>query len=151
MPQFETQKRLLFQSLGKSKKMVLSTSWHDKVTSRTMSIIIMHGAFYFQTDIMFRKYEQIQNNPKVSLCIDNIQVEGHCIELGHPTGIHWFCKRFEEAFPTAYQRYTLLKNEWVFEVKPLYIQKWIYENNMPFVEQYDFCNMIYRKKNYVGE
>ena len=151
MQQFEMQKSLLFQSLGESKKMVLSTSLHDKVTSRTMSIIILDAKFYFQSDIMFRKYEQILGNPNVSLCVDNIQIEGRCFEIGPPASLPVFCELFEKNFSASYKRYTSLKNERVFEVNPLYIQKWIYENNEPFIEQYDFCNMIYRKKPYMTE
>ena len=151
MQQFEMQKKLLFQSLGESGKMVLSTSLHDKVTARTMSMIILDAKFYFQTDVMFRKYEQIQKNPNVSLRVDNIQIEGLCEEIGHPETFPIFCELFEKNFSTAYQRYTLLKNERVFEVKPRYIQKWTYENNVPFVERYDFSNMVYTKEQYVGE
>ena len=151
LQKFAEQKDLLFQHLGESQKMVLSTSLNDKVTSRTMSIIIVDDKFYFQTDIMFRKYSQIQNNPNVSLCIGNIQVEGHCKEIGHPNVNPVFCQLYEKNFPGSYKRYTLLKNERAFEVKPLYIQKWIYESDIPFVEKYDFCKMTYSKDQYVGE
>lgn len=39
---------------------------------------------YFQTDNTFKKYNQLKGNNKVALCIDNIQIEGECTELGHP-------------------------------------------------------------------
>lgn len=59
---------------GKARKMVLSTSENDMVTSRMMNIIQIDGLFYFQTDKELRKYNQLINNPKVALCIDNIQI-----------------------------------------------------------------------------
>ena len=150
MQLFEEQKDVLFKQLGEAKKMVLSTSLYDKVTSRIMSVIIADSKLYFQTDITFRKYEQLQKNPNVSLCADNAQIEGLCTEIGHPSAVPDFCRLYEKNFFTAYKRYTLLESERVFEVKPMYIQKWIYENDLPFVERYDFCKMVYSKEQYVG-
>lgn len=69
---------------GKGRKLVLSTADNNKVTSRMMSIVQINGSFYFQTDKTFRKYQQINNNPFVALCIDNMQIEGVCKEIGHP-------------------------------------------------------------------
>ena len=73
---------MVFQQLGESKKMVLSTSVDNHVTSRMMSVIIIDGNFYFQTDRKSRKLEQIAENPKAALCVDNVQVEGECREVG---------------------------------------------------------------------
>ena len=151
MQQFEEQKELLFQYLGEAQKMVLSTSLHDKVTSRIMSIVVLSEKFYFQTDIMMRKYDQIRKNPNVSLCVENIQVEGRCSEIGYPKNHACIYEVYKKNFPSAYKRYTLLNSTRVFEVNPLYIQKWIYENDVPFVEKYDFCKMTYRKEQYIGE
>ncbi len=75
MENFNCKVKEFFDGFGTGKKMVLSTSHNDIVTSRMMSIVLIEGVFYFQTDITFRKYEQIKNNPKVSLCIDNMQIE----------------------------------------------------------------------------
>ena len=69
MKEFIEQCALLFHDLGESKKMVLSTSLENKVTSRTMSVIIVNEKFYFQTDKAFRKYEQIRGNPNVSYAL----------------------------------------------------------------------------------
>ena len=53
-----------YKELGESKKMVLSTSLNDVVTSRMMSIVVLNKKIYFQTDRTFRKYKQI--NPKTT-------------------------------------------------------------------------------------
>lgn len=74
-----------YKELGESKKMVLSTSLNDVVTSRMMSIVVLNKKIYFQTDRTFRKYKQIKENPQVSLCIDNIQMEGYCEQVGIPS------------------------------------------------------------------
>lgn len=83
--EFITAYENFYKELGESKKMVLSTSLNDVVTSRMMSIVILNKKIYFQTDRTFRKYNQLLENPKVSLCIDNIQIEGYCKEVGIPS------------------------------------------------------------------
>lgn len=64
--------RLFFSDFGKGRKMVLSTSENNRVSSRMMSIIQIDRIFYFQTDIKMNKYHQIISNNNVALCIDNI-------------------------------------------------------------------------------
>ena len=83
--------------------MVLSTSENDIVSSRMMSVILMDGTFYFQTDCTFRKYRQISSNRNVALCIDNIQIEGICEELGHRPDNEDFCRQFVVGRYTTYR------------------------------------------------
>ena len=123
MEQFKEKLEKLFMDIGSSRKMVLSTSYQDKVTSRMMSIIVLDGCFYFQTDRTFRKYEQMKKNPNVALCIDNFQIEGVCRELGHPSENPDFCEEYEKSFKNSYDRYTSHAQERLFVVKPCYIQK----------------------------
>lgn len=138
-----------FADIGLAKNMVLSTSLHDKVTSRMMSIIIYKHKFYFQTDNSFRKYKQIRKNPHVSLCFDNVQIEGRCIELGKPTDDLEFCELYKSCFINSYNKYTKLENERLFIVEPKYIQKWTYINKEPFIESFDFITEQYRTEAYL--
>lgn len=140
-----------FQQIGAHKTMVLSTALNDVVSSRMMSIIISAGKFYFQTDRTFKKYDQIQNNPKVSLCAENIQIEGICKELGAPAEHPNFYTAFKQYFPHSYEAYSMLRNERLFEVMPLSIQKWIYEDGKPFIETINFEDQTYHKYPYKGE
>lgn len=148
MNSFELKKEEIFSNFGYSKNMVLSTSYQDKVTSRMMSVIIFDGEFYFQTDKNFRKYNQIKNNPIVSLCCDNISVDGICTELGKPLDNNRFIKLYEKYYNYSYQQYSSLQNERLFKVTPLYIQIWIYENAKPYIEILDFKSNEYRKTLY---
>ena len=100
--------------------------------SRMMSVVCIEGDFYFQTDRNFRKYHQIKDNPNVALCIDNIQIEGVCEELGQPLKNEAFCEVFKETFRGSYDMYTSLENECFFVVKPT------------FIETFDFVNKIYQ-------
>lgn len=148
MDSFEFKKVEIFTNFGESKNMVLSSSYQDKVTSRMMSVIIFDGEIYFQTDKNFRKYSQIKNNPNVSLCCDNISVEGVCTEIGKPLGNNEFIKLYKKHYNYSFQQYSSLNNERLFKVTPTYIQMWTYENSKPYIEILDFISKEYSKTFY---
>lgn len=135
---------------GKGRKMVLSTSENNKVSSRMMSVVQIDGVFYFQTDITFNKYHQIVSNPNVALCIDNIQIEGICEEMGHPLQFSSFCNVFQECFKGSYDAYSSLKNERLFSIKPTYIERWVYENGAPYIETFDIKTKEHKLSKYMG-
>lgn len=149
MDTFDNKCEKLFGQLGKGKKMVLSTSLNDRITSRTMCVVIINKYFYFQTDRSFRKYEQLLKNPNGALCFENIQIEGICTEAGSPLSNLEFSNIYKEIFRNSYENYSFLEEERLFLMKPLYIQKWIYENGEPFIEKYCFKKSVYRKEKYV--
>ena len=140
----------LMDQFGTSKKMVLSTAEKNIVSSRMMSVIQINGKLYFQTDKTFRKYRQIAQNPSVALCIDNIQIEGRCREIGRPLENNEFLQKFQRCFPDSYKRYSLLEKEVLFEVTPTYIERWVYIDSVPFIEIYDISNEEYRLDEYKG-
>lgn len=131
------------------RNMVLSTSYNDRVTSRMMSVIQLDGHFYFQADIESRKAKQILRNKNVSLCIDNIQIDGECVLIGVPSENKKFCALFSKHFSLAYKLYTGLENERLFAVKPVRIQKYVYENKKPYVEILDFKDSTHKKIMYL--
>lgn len=135
---------------GKGKMMVLSTVDSDHVSSRMMSVIQFGGLFYFQTDRLSRKYSQLKNNPRVALCIDNIQIEGTCVEMGRPTDCDMFCQLFKECFPEAYRRYSGLQNGRLFFVRPAHVERWLYIDGAPYIEQFDVAHQAYDLSPYNG-
>lgn len=145
---FDSQISKFYDDFGTHRNMVLSTSYQNKVSSRMISIARIGEKFYFQTDKNFRKYKEIKENPNVSLCIDNIQIEGVCREIGTPTDSTEFCDIFKTAFPKAYKLYSLLENEALFEITPTYIERWIYENDQPYILSFDLNNNQYLKERY---
>lgn len=149
MNNFEERCRELFEIFGESKNMVLSTSADDKVTSRMMSVIVLDGIFYFQTDITFRKCSQIFKNTNVALCTDNISVEGICSEIGKPSDNADFIRLFEQHYNWSYHKYSGIRNERLFKVEPTYIQRWIYEDSEPYIESFDFHKKLYSKMLYI--
>lgn len=141
---------LFLLEFGKGRKMVLSTSENNRVSSRMMSVVQIDGMFYFQTDITFNKYHQIVSNHNVALCIDNIQIEGICEEIGHPLQFTPFCNIFQECFKGSYDAYTSLQNERLFSIKPMYIKRWIYEDGVPYIETFDIKTQEYKSSRYIG-
>lgn len=146
--EFTTAYSDLFKEIGEKRKMVLSTSVHDTVSSRMMSVIILDRKFYFQTDITFRKYDQIMTNPNVALCLDNLQIEGCCREIGRPIDHSAFMTAFQKYFIGSYNSYSHLDNERLFEVKPAYIERWLYVDGVPYTEVFDIPNSSYSLKKY---
>lgn len=140
-----------FKSFGRSAKMILATSLNDAASARTVSVVVYENLFYFQTDRTFRKYAQLTANKNVALCSDNIQVEGVCAEKGRPSDAEDFCVEYAAAFPASFSAYTGLQNERLFVVTPLFIQKWVYEDGAPYLEQFDLTQKTYKKQAYKGE
>lgn len=148
---FNKQIEDFFKNFGDSKKMVLSTSLHNQVSSRMMSIIKIKNKFYFQTDSTFRKYNQLIQNQWVALCIDNIQIEGVCKEVGKPCSHDEFMHKFKEHFENSYHAYSHLENERLFEVTPTRIECWIYDNGIPYMEVFDIERCEYGLHKYQGK
>lgn len=136
------------EEFGKGRQMVLSTSLQDHVTSRMMSIVQREGIFYFQTDREMRKYAQLSGNPQVALCIENIQIEGLCRQIGNPTEDRDFCILYEECFPGSFHRYSALEKECLFAVTPSRIERWLYLDGKPFLEEMDVERQIYVRREY---
>lgn len=147
---FEEAYKKFWNELGASKKMVLSTSYENIVTSRMMSIIILNENLYFQTDKTFRKYNQLKRNNHAALCADNIQIEGVCSDLGHPSANTAFCDAYQKFFTSSYHRYTSLENERLFQFTPTFIERWIYLDNIPYIETFDIVNQKYMLEKYTG-
>lgn len=149
MNNFENTLKDFYKDFGTHKAVVFSTSLNDKVSSRMISVVVIDGDFYFQTDRKLKKYNQIKENENIALCIDNISIEGICSEVGVPIENDEFCKLYKEFYPNAYEMYSKLDDEVLFTVKPTFIQKWIYENGKPFIETWDFETQRYEKIPYV--
>lgn len=140
-----------FSSFGKGRPMVLSTSEKDKVSSRMMSVVLMDGRFWFQTDRTMKKYRQLSANRNAALCADNIQIEGICEEKGHPLENAAFCELYKECFRGSFNAYSSLKNERLFALTPVLIERWIYQDGVPYEETFDIENGRYTCERYSGE
>ncbi|MEG0615782.1 MAG: pyridoxamine 5'-phosphate oxidase family protein [Oscillospiraceae bacterium] len=142
-----------FSAFGESGILCLATAADEKVSARSMSFIICGEKFYFQTDKNFAKYSQICKNKNVALCVNNIQIEGVCREIGHPFDAEnsWFSEKYEQLFKNSFESYSHLKTEGVFEVSPTKITVWKYEGSETFREVFDTAEKSFRKEKYLPE
>ena len=145
---FTQQFQAFLTAFGAGRKMVLSTSVNGLVSSRMMSVVRIGETFFFQTDTALRKYRQLAANPNAALCIDNIQIEGSCKELGHPLGHPDFCAAFRACFPGSFDAYTALEQERLFSLTPRRIERWIYRDGVPHIETFDMETQQYRFEKY---
>ena len=148
MNQYNQKINEIFNQLKDHGKFVLATKDNNKVSARNMSFIIYEQCFYFQTDISFRKYKDIQTNNHVALCIDNIQIEGLCKELCHPLEHETLKTLFQKYYPSSFEAYTSLPSERLFMIKPTFIQRWSYVNNIAVIEQLDIHQKKYTEEPY---
>lgn len=145
---FDEKIRELFAQLGTDRKMVLSTADGTHVTSRTMSVVIADGSFYFQTGSAMRKYRQLAANPRAALCYDNVQIEGVCTDLGSPAENEKLMRLYKKCYEGSYNAYSRLESERLLRFTPTYIKKWVYEGGKPFEEVFDFVTRTYEKRPY---
>ncbi len=143
----------IYNIIGEKAFLVLSTSYKDRVTSRTMSFILIDKKFYFQTDNSFLKFEQIKNNPNVSLCMDNIQIEGVAKILGHPfqEKNKEFLKHYKNSFLSSFNNYSSLDREVVISIDPIFITLWKYEENKPLRDFLDVKNKNAYREYYLQQ
>ncbi|MEG0234698.1 pyridoxamine 5'-phosphate oxidase family protein [Cetobacterium sp.] len=139
----------LFRTIGKVRKVVLSTSYDNRVTSRMMSFVIFDNKFYCQTDKTFLKYQQIKSNPNVALCIDNIQIEGIAKNIGKPLENKKFISLFKQYYKTSYEIYSFLENEILLEIEPTFIGVWTYKDFIPVREFYNLKTKEIKEELYL--
>ncbi|MBQ5316457.1 MAG: pyridoxamine 5'-phosphate oxidase family protein [Oscillospiraceae bacterium] len=135
----------LWADIGTHSVMVLSTCADNRVTSRSMSVVIYGGRFYCQTNRNYLKCRQIENNPNVSLCRGNFTVEGICSIKGRPCDMPDFIRAMEKAFPDAVKRWSGIEDEVVLEITPVCVMSWIYENDVPYIESWNFKSWGYSR------
>lgn len=140
----------VFDELNKKNHMVLGTSANNRVTTRNVSTIFMDGKIYFQTDKKFLKILQIIQNPNVSLCELDMQVEGVAKILGHPLEDEnkEFLKAFSQKHQGSFEEYSYLPNEVVVEITPKLIEMWAYENDRPIIYNLNLEANKYSRNDY---
>lgn len=61
-----------------------------------------------------------------------------------------FCNVYGKCFGGSFNRYSSLRNERVFSVKPTHVERWLYINGVPFIETYDVEKQQYELMEYKG-
>ncbi|MTI61931.1 pyridoxamine 5'-phosphate oxidase family protein [Iocasia frigidifontis] len=128
---FDTLKEEIIDLLDKKRIMVLATSANDRVSARAMSCINKGLDIFFQTDKNFLKFKQLEKNPNVALCVDNVQIEGIAVQKGHILNDEnkYFLDLYKEKHYGSYKAYSHLEDNILIKVEPRLITLWKYEGN----------------------
>lgn len=106
--------------------------------TRTYVPCVIHSkSTFFLTHARSMKSKQIQKNSQVSLCLNNIQIEGHAEIQGHPCieNNKNICEVFQESYSNFFKRFAHMKNAVFIEVKISDIKVWKLEDK----KDYSYC------------
>ena len=149
MERFDEKLPALWKKIKTHGIMTLSTCSENRVTSRPMSVVVINGKFYCQTDESFLKWQQLRNNPNCALCVKNISIEGKCRKIGRPIDSEnqFFLKAFKKSFFGSYIAYSSNPQEILLEITPTLIYLWEYNLTKPYMEYFDFLNFTYHRES----
>lgn len=136
----------IWKNMGSHSVMTLSTCARGRVSARPMSVVVIDGKFYCQTDISYLKCSQIRENNNVALCVKNFSIEGKCKIMEEPVKYDFFMRAMKKHYLPAVERYSSLPSERVLEITPSLIYLWDYHLGKPYMEYYEFRNNTYRKE-----
>ena len=133
---YENLENEVIEMLEKNSIWVLSTSLNDYVTSRPMSIIHIGLNIYFQTNKGYIKHEQMSINKQISLCCQNISIEGIAEEIGdwNDESNAEILELYKSKHIGSYNQYGSLNGQVVYKVIPIKIKLWKYVDREPIRE-----------------
>jgi len=109
------------EDLG-SERGVVATSKDGHVTARRMRLMLDGLNMYGWTDSNSRKVEQIRANPKVSVVVEYMQIDGVASVKGHPTEEPKFLELIRKKLPHRYENmvknWSAKRDRVVVEIKP---------------------------------
>jgi len=126
------------EDLG-SERGVVATSQDDHVTARRMRLLSDGLNLYGWTNRCSRKSEQIMANPKVSVVVAYIQIDGVASVKGHPTDEAEFLELIRNKLPHRYENlvksWSMNSNTVVIEIMPKRIGLWKYADPDAGIEE----------------
>lgn len=146
---FEEKIKELYTKLEKTGVMVVATSALDYVSARSLSTVFYDGKLYFQTDKNFITFKQLEENPNVALCINNIQIDGKVKLIGPTIGCPIIEDLYKKKHNNSYNSYSHLPTTQMMEVTLLEVRTWVYRDGQPYQCWYNFTNKEYKESQYV--
>ena len=131
--------------------MVLATSLNDFVTARNMSVITVNDKIYCQTDKNMIKSIQINENPNVAYCIDNIQITGKAKIIGTWEDNKNILAEYKLKHNNSYEKYKRIKDEVVIETIIEQIQIWEYKDGKPYIIKMNLVENTFASKEFRTE
>lgn len=122
---FNKEKEDLFNQIGKTYNMVLSTLDNNNVYSRMVYVISYNEKLYI-TSMQGKKLEQIEKNPAVALCADTIQLNGEGKILGSTSDIlnKEIMKEYKNILPVSFEQFASKPGAVLIEFSILQCKWW---------------------------
>jgi uncharacterized pyridoxamine 5'-phosphate oxidase family protein len=142
-------KSRIITRLDSVSEIVLSTSYKNRVTSRTVSFRNFGLMIYFITSKAYTKYKQLSKNQLVSLCHHELQIEGVANIRNHPENDE--NKSISEQLKSTdytdiFKKYSKYKNSVLIEVIPHLITLYSLSDKRSFFEYLDIKKEIALRK-----
>ena len=125
----ELQERCI-RFLNERKFISVATSYRDQVRSRVVDYVNDGLRIGFLTWDHTIKIGHIQNNPRTSLCVDALQIEGTAAIVGHPNLLENAApmKIYKQRDPTPYKNFVCQANTLLIKVEPTLLMLMKYED-----------------------
>jgi general stress protein 26 len=136
---FQTALQEKYDRLSNVKEMVLSTCADNHVTSRLVSVACFENIIHFLSWKHNTKCIQIAQNPLVSFCYDNLQMNGTAVMHGDPRAESnaIMADRYKSKQPRLFKHFAPLEGMIIVEAKISYIKAWISKNMEFSIEHID--------------
>ena len=136
---FEALQDKCIKILNKNTLIVLATAYNGHVRSRTVDYINNGMQIGFLTWQDTAKMEHIKHNPRVALCVKNLQIEGQVSVLGHPSLAEHqpFMESYKERLPIPYHNFVPQDNVTLCMVEPALAIVMTYEAQHLYLDHLD--------------
>ena len=125
--------------LNDRKFISVATSYKDQVRSRVVDYVNDGLQIIFLTWDNTIKIEHMKNNPRVSLCVDALQVEGTAAISGHP-GLAEnaaLMELYKQRHPRPYKNFTSQPNTLLIKIEPTLLMLMKYEDRHLYMDHLD--------------
>lgn len=121
---------------------VLATSADNRVTARTVDYASKGLDIYFLSWEHHNKCTQIKANPRVALCIDNIQIEGRAKILGSPLDAKntKAADIYRAKLPLIFKDFAARSGMVIVKITPNLIVTFVKSENRRYWEHLDLSN-----------
>jgi len=146
--EFEKLKGRCIKVLNKNKYISVATAAGDDVRVRVVDYANQDLSIGFYTWEHTVKVEHLKKNPKISLCIDNLQIEGTAAFAGHPrlAPNSAFGEIFKERNPNPYKNFIQTEDAVLIMVVPVLMVLMTYESRHLYSDYLDLRRGIAFRK-----
>jgi general stress protein 26 len=136
---FQSALREKYDLIADVKEMALSTCADNQVTSRLVSVACFENIVYFLSWKLHTKCVQIAQNPLVSFCYDNLQMNGTAVMHGDPRAESnaMIAEKYKSKQPRLFKHFAPLEGMIIVEARISYIKAWISKDMEFFIEHID--------------